>query len=358
MFAAAEFRSYEVHPDGRITFRFRDPRAEKVRLSLEGAPQPVAMTRATDGVWQVTSPVLPPQIYFYAFEADGELRLDPHNPVQKPNLIQMWRGNLVTVPGSPPRPWEPLEIPHGIVHHHAYTTKIVAGLPGNRNEFHVYTPPGYDPKRAAPYPVLYLLHGWSDYSAGWLEVGKAHFILDALIAQGRVPPMLVVMPLSYGDMAFIEGGLAMWDDAATRTRNFTLFSEALRTEILPQVEAGYHVSRRAVDRAISGLSMGGRESLTIGLEHPELFAWVGGFSSALEEFDVTKDLPSTLPPGGGRRLLWVACGVGDDLIGPHRKFVRWLAEKKIPATALETPGAHTYMVWRENLVAFAPLLFR
>jgi enterochelin esterase-like enzyme len=352
---SASFKSNEVHADGSITFRYEDRTAGKVLLNLEGARKPLPMRKDSDGVWSVVTPPLPPEIYGYGFEVDGRPQLDPKNPVVKPNLIYV--GNLVTVPGSMPQLWEAREVPHGVVHHHSYTSKVVKSLVDGQSEYYVYTPPSYDPNRAKPYPVLYLLHGWSDMANGWTAVGQANFIFDNLIAEGKVTPMLVVMPLGYGDMKFVNSGHGAWDDNAAVAGNVSLFSRALLTEILPQVESSYHVSRDRDDRAITGLSMGGLESLTIGLTHPEQFGWVGGFSSAMEHRE--KDGVMTLSGNRiGLNLLWIACGTEDELITPNRQFIAWLKTKDIPVTAIETPGMHNWMVWRDNLAHFAPLLFQ
>ena len=280
---------------------------------------------------------------------------NPKNPVIKPNLIFV--GNLVTVPGSFHQLWEARELPHGVVHHHFYKSKVVKGLVDRQSEYYVYTPPSYDPKRAKAYPVLYLLHGWSDMANGWTAVGQANFIFDNLISQGKVEPMLVAMPLGYGDMKFVTSGDGVWDDDAAVDHNVVLFSKALLTEILPQVESVYHASMDRNDRAITGLSMGGLESLTIGLTHPEQFGWVGGFSSAMGHRE-KDELAALSGKTAGLRLLWIACGTEDDLITPNRKFIAWLKTKDVPVTAIDTPGMHTWMVWRDNLAHFAPLIFR
>jgi enterochelin esterase-like enzyme len=349
------FKSNEVHADGRITFRYKDPAASKVLLHLDGTVKALTLEKDSAGVWSVVTPPLAPEIYGYAFEADGQPRLDPKNPVIKPNLI--WLGNSVTVPGNTPQLWEARNVPHGVVHHHFYTSKVVSGLVDGQSEYYVYTPPNYDPKNKLRYPVLYLLHGWSDLANGWTEVGQANFIFDNLIALSKVKPMLVVMPLGYGDMKFVTSGDAVWDDDAVIDHNVALFSQALLTEVLPQVESAYRASKDRDDRAITGLSMGGLESLTIGMSHPGQFGWVGGFSSALGHRE--KDAVVTLSGNrAGLRLLWIACGTEDDLITPNRKFIAWLKTKDVPVTAVETPGMHTWMVWRDNLAHFAPLIFQ
>jgi enterochelin esterase-like enzyme len=353
--AVTPFRSTEVHPDRTVTFLYKDTAATRVELVLGGLPKKLPMEKGATGIWTVTTPSLAPEIYGYHFEADGNLRLDPANPNTTVNLVDI--ANEVTVPGDTPQPWEPTNIPHGTLHHHIYATSTVLGLPQNQNRYYVYTPPDYDPKAKKPYPVLYLLHGWSDSDSGWTAVGRADLILDNLLAEGKIKPMVVVMPLGYGDMSFLHT-FHVWDDPAAIDRNTNLFTQALLTEVLPRVEAEYHVSKDRNDRAIAGLSMGGLESLQIGLTHTGQFAWVGGFSSAIHNLDYTKELASLDPKAANLRLLWVACGTEDSLINPNRKFVAFLKTRDMPVTQIETPGFHTWMVWRDNLIHFAPLLFQ
>ena len=143
--------------------------------------------------------------------------------------------------------------------HHFYTSQVVLGLPNNQSDYYVYTPPGYDAKAKRSYPVLYLLHGFSDAADGWSTVGKANFILDSLIASGKAKPMIVVMTLGYGNMAALKPGRT----PDMNQQNYDLYQKALITEVIPQIEANYHVSKKREDRAIAGLSMGGHESLLI-----------------------------------------------------------------------------------------------
>jgi enterochelin esterase-like enzyme len=352
---AASFKSAEVHADGSITFRYKDPASSEVLLHLDGTDKPLSMEKDNDGAWSVITAPLPPEIYGYGFEVDGRSQLDPQNPVITPNLLH--RGNMVTVRGSVPQPWETRDVPHGVVHHHFYTSKVVLGLADGQSEYYVYTPPGYEAKKGKPYPVLYLLHGWSDMANAWIAVGQANYILDNMITEHKVTPMLVVMPLGYGEMKFVNSGEGVWNDDTAVARNVALFSRALLTEILPQVESEYRVSRKRDDRAITGLSMGGLESLTIGLTHSDRFGWVGGFSSALGHQE-QEQLATLNGKSAGLRLLWIACGTEDHLITSNRNFIAWLKSKGVPLTAVEPPGMHTWMVWRDNLAHFAPLLFQ
>ncbi len=357
----AHFDSAIVNPDHTITFKYLDPTATTVSLALDGTPDPQPMTKGADNVWTATTPAKSPQIYGYHFKVDGASgaegfdRLDPKNPQVTTNLLSL--SNMLTVPGDTPQPWEPQNIPHGEVHHHLYTTSIVTGLAQNQSDYFVYTPPGYDPKSKKDYPVLYLLHGFSDDASGWTAVGKANLILDALIAQGRAKPMLVVMTLGYGQMSFVRNGGGSWHTPEIVASNTSGFQQALLTEVLPRVESEYRVSKKRDDRAIAGLSMGGLEALSVGLNNTDKFAYVVGLSSAAASIDRAK-LATINPKSANLKLLWIACGTEDHLLEPNRDFITFLKSKNMPVTVIETPGMHTWMVWRDNLTHFAPLLFQ
>jgi enterochelin esterase family protein len=345
----APYLSPEIHPDNTVTLRLRAPNAQKVDLVLEGATTP--LQRGDDELWSATTAVLAPEIYAYRFVVDGTPILDPRNTDVRDNLQSLW-SNL-TVPGTPPEPWELQSIPHGIVEHHFYSSQVVLGLPNNQSDYYVYTPPGYNAKARRSYPVLYLLHGFSDAADGWSSVGKANFILDNLIATGKAKPMIVVMTLGYGNMAVLKPGR----NPVLSAQSIELYQKALLSEVIPQIEANYHVSKKREDRAIAGLSMGGHESLLIGLTHPELFAWIGTFSAGLNANNISQ-LPQTTPQKANLRLLWMACGVDDALLKSNQNVIATLKAEGLPVTAIETPGHHQWPVWRDNLIHFAPLLFQ
>jgi enterochelin esterase family protein len=260
----------------------------------------------------------------------------------------------VHVPG-PGLLWEVGDVPHGEIHHHFYRSKIV----GDDRDFYVYTPPNYDSRAKQDYPVLYLLHGYSDDASGWTAVGRANVILDNLIVQGKAKPMIVVMPLGYGDFEVVRRGWGSWSDKELARRNLSKFTDVLLAEVAPQIEADYRVKKDRESRAIAGLSMGGTESLLTGLNHLDQFAWVGAFSSGGLEEDFSAEFPG-LDSGANKRLklLWIACGTDDDLIKMNRLLKSWLKEKGVQYTDIETPGAHTWMVWRRDLGTLAPLLFQ
>jgi enterochelin esterase family protein len=272
----------------------------------------------------------------------------------KPNLLHTQ--SQVHVPGPASLPWEVNAVPHGMVHHHFYESGVV----GDKRDFYVYTPPGYDPRAKRAYPVLYLLHGFSDDASGWTSVGRANVILDNLIAEGKAKPMLVVMPLGYGAPEIVANGFGtFFEHAELRQRNFDKFSQALLTEVIPQVEASYRVTKDRSARAIAGLSMGGAESLLTGLGALDKFAWIGAFSSGGLKEDFDADFPRFDAKATQKlRVFWISCGVDDHLIDVNRKFRTWLTAKGVQHTDIDTPGGHTWMVWRRNLADFAALLFR
>lgn len=347
-----ELQSPEVGPDLRVTFRIRLPHAQEVMLARDGA-KPLPMQKDDQGVWSVSTDPLEPDIYSYSFEADGVSLLDPSNPLIVPNLLS--RGNLVHVPGPASLPWQVNEVPHGVIRQHFYKSGVV----GDNRDFYVYTPPGYDARSKRRYPVLYLLHGYSDDAQAWTAVGRANVILDNLIAQGKAQPMLVVMPLGYGAPEIVTGRNPGFRDPVLRQRNFDKFREALLTEVIPQVEREYRVLPKRDSWAIAGLSMGGAESLLTGLDTLDRFAWIGAFSSGGLGEDFAAAFPRLDSSANSQlRLLWIACGTDDRLIAGNRQLREWLTSKGIRHTDIETPGEHSWMVWRRNLAAFAPLLFQ
>ena len=172
--------------------------------------------------------------------------------------------------------------------------------------------------------------------------------------------MIVVMPLGYGDFEVIKRGWGSWSDKELAMRNLSKFTDILLGEVIPQVEQSYRTKKNRESRAIAGLSMGGAESLRSGLNHLDQFAWIGAFSSGgMDLQDFNAEFPGVDGTANKKlKLLWIACGTDDGLIKINRDFKGWLKDKGVQFTDIETPGAHTWMVWRRNLTALAPLLFQ
>lgn len=344
--------SLDIKGDRTVEFRFKAPSAQKVEVQIVGMTKPLPMGKNEDGTWSAFTQTLAPDIYIYTFSVDGMRELDPSNPNYVPNLLNP--SNSFTVPGTPPLPWEESDVQHGIVHHHFYKSSIL----GANRDFYVYTPPGYDPAATVKYPVLYLLHGFSDNASAWTSVGKANDIFDALLSEGKMKPMVVVMPLGYGAPEILTRPGAS-DDPAVRSHNFEVFRNILTDEVMPIAESRYRVSADRKDHAIAGLSMGGAEALLIGLNRLDKFAYVGSFSAGrLGETNPSVSFPQLRFSARGKvNLLWMACGTGDPRLAANRQLESFFRGEGLSVTAVETPGVHAWSVWRRNLVAFAPMLF-
>lgn len=345
--------SPEVHADRTVTFRLRAPHAKEVVLRSDGLKDPRLMQQDDKGVWSVTIGPMEPDFYTASFTVDGVRALDPGNPLIKYNLFST--ENRLHVPGPKDLPWEINDVPHGVIHRQHYRSAIV----GEEREVLVYTPPGYDPAAKQTYPVLYLLHGYSDGEDAWTTVGRANIILDNLIARGEAQPMVIVMPLGYGNRQIVADRGALrgpGGDIAWRASNEN-YGKSLVEEIIPLIEKSYRVSPDRAARGIAGLSMGGTQSLLYGLKTPGRFAWVGSFSAGKLGADFDADFAGVTESVNDRvRLLWIGCGMEESLIVENRKFAAWLKARGVRHTWVEAPGRHNFRLWRRILAQFTPLL--
>jgi enterochelin esterase-like enzyme len=336
--------SPEVHPDRSVTFRLRAPQAREVSVSGEwGGGRPLVKDDA--GVWSVTLGPMAPDLYGYGFSVDGLRVLDPSNTAIKP--MRSNSTSILDVPGAKPSPCDPKAgVPRGAVHLHDYESKSL----GRTRRLRVYTPASYDADKEARFPVLYLLHGNGDNEATWTELGRAHVILDNLTADGKAKPMIVVMT---------DGHAVAPGAANARGQNLPSYERDLLEEVMPFVEASYRLRPERESRAIVGLSMGGGQSLTVGLNHLDRFAWVGGMSSAVREPEKSlASFLSTAAAGTSRpKLLWFACGKDDFLLKDNQRFDSFLTEHKIAHEYVETAGNHSWPVWRRYLADFAARIF-
>jgi enterochelin esterase-like enzyme len=335
--------SPELTPAG-VVFRFNAPRANEVKVSGQFGPE-TSLTRDAQGIWTATVPNVKPGVHEYRFLVDGLAVIDPQNSWVKP---QRWPNtSILHVPSTPPAPWDLQDLPHGTLHEHVYRSKAL----GTWRRVVVYTPP--DTKRSSRLPVLYLSHGYSDNEAAWSVHGKAHWILDSLIAAEKAKPMIVVMPdghaLPPGANAFEDYGPA----------NSAALANELLKDIIPLVEDAYPVNRAAASRAFAGLSMGGHHALTIALNHHDRFQWIGAFSSAPPpDASIASGLDHPSSVNRDLRLFWIACGNKDFLFQRNREFHALLDGKGIRHQYVETEGDHSWPVWRHYLVEFLPQLFR
>jgi enterochelin esterase family protein len=404
--------SPEVAPDRRVTFRFAAPNATQVTVTGIPGP-PITMQKDERGVWTGTSQPLAPEIYQYNFMVDGARVTDPSNAKLMTSYRRMDRSFLL-VPGD--NPWTPVPgTPRGALAQHLYHSAVT----NEEREFYVYTPPGYDPKRRQPYPVIFLQHGLSEDARSWIQQG-ANTTLDNLINQGKAVPMIMVASLGYGT----PNGPADIDHPEMQ-RNF---ARVLTEEVMPAVYRQYNASTDPADHAIAGLSMGGAQAIFLGLNRLDKFAWFGGFSAALVNWAQSIPVadppappevvaaaeaararaaaaqeaasraappqaaaPPAAPPGapGGPvmrnfgagpvfearlplllpnldarankriKLLWMGIGGDDPSIETHKQLRAYLDSRGVKYTYVEVPNErHWWPLWRRHFAEFAQLIFK
>jgi enterochelin esterase family protein len=299
------------------------------------------LAKGEDGVWSVTLGPLEPDLYNYTLFVDGVGIADPSNRLLKQGL--RGPGSLVDVPGPSANYHALRETAHGSLHIHHYLSAALA----EPRRLHVYTPPGYE-TGTRKYPVLYLLHGSGDTDREWSEVGRAHWIADNLLSEGRMHPMIIVMP----------DGHAVPSGAQDRSANTRKFGEDLLGDILPLIERTYRVDARPEMRALAGLSMGGSQALSIGLAHHNRFAWFGVFSAGVREDPQFEALKDPAAVNADLKLFWIGMGKDDAGLARAQALAALLSKSGIRHEYKETEGAHTWTVWRRYLREFLPRLFR
>lgn len=352
-----QFRTPEIHSDNRITFRIHAPQATDVSLRGEWmtGTDRMPLVKGENGVWSVTTGPVKPELMTYTLYVNGVPVVDPRNPMVKPGVRSVT--SLIDVPGPDVEFHALKPVPHGSVHMHWYMSKAT----NKHRRLHVYTPPGYDPSKNTRYPVLYLLHGAGDTDGEWITVGRAHWILDNLIAEGKARPMLIVMPDGHpADPSSM--------DPVLRGQNTRLMEQDLMESVMPLVESSYRTAKGSASRALAGLSMGGNQTLNIGLAHPDMFSYLGVFSSSsgfnpqmqeefVKRFEPTFKAADKL--NSQLRLFWIGCGSADFLYKRNMETVEMLKQHNVRHIYKETPGAgHTWPLWRQYLAELSQQLFR
>jgi len=238
-------------------------------------------------------------------------------------------------------------VPHGELTMVQYDSKTV----GTRRQMLVYTPPGYSTDRK--YPVLYLLHGIGGDEREWQRLCRPENILDNLLADGKIQPMVVVMP----------NGRAQVNDRAegnvfASAPAFANFENDMFKDVIPTIESRYSVYTNRENRALAGLSMGGGQSLNFGLGHLDAFAWIGGFSSAPNTKPPAELVPDPAATREKLKLLWLSCGNKDGLIRISQGVHNYLKEKNVPHVWHVDSNAHDGTEWANNLYLFVQHIFK
>jgi enterochelin esterase-like enzyme len=353
--------SVRVFEDGRVCFRVYASNADTTALGGTDIPNVGAgarMTKRADGVWETTVGPVAPGSYRYNFTIDGVSVMDPRNPSTSESNSNSW--SLFHIRGSDFM--DTRDVPHGAVAEVTYFSKSLQRF----RRMHVYTPPGYE-SGTERYPVFYLLHGAFDCDDSWTSVGHAGFILDNLIAAKKAKPMVVVMPAGH------TGPFSFGRPAAGSPRpSVDEFMQDFMNDIMPYAEGHYRVIADRPHRAMAGLSMGGGQTLNIGMGNLEKFAYLGVFSSGafspsggpFEDSSgptweqVHQAELDKVESKKGLKLVWFSTGNEDFLLKLSRDTVDMLRKHGFDVVYKESTGGHTWINWRDYLNEFAQLLFR
>ncbi len=245
---------------------------------------------------------------------------------------------------------------------------------GRAVNYAVYLPPDYGTSTRR-YPVVYLLHGYTDNESGWIQFGEVNLAADRAIAAREIPPMIIVMP---------DGGVTFYiNDYANKVRYEDMFVQ----ELIPFIDATYRTRPDKEFRGISGLSMGGWGSLTLALRHTDVFAACAAFSAAVwtdEDFAAFEqpmydrmfgalfgpklagkdrltayykgyspiDLAKTVPVETLKKVrIYLDCGDDDFLFRGNAALHVTLRDRKVPDEFRSRDGSHSWIYWRTGIVA-------
>jgi enterochelin esterase family protein len=348
-----------VDPQGRAYFRIVAPSAQSVVIGLG---RRIPLTKFENGVWYAASEPLPLGFHYYNVYIDGTAYNDP--ATQSFFGSSKWM-SAIDIPDPAGGYYEAKDVPHGVVRIHSYRSKIANAT---RRAF-IYTPPDYD-NSTTRYPVLYLQHGAGEDETGWYAQGRVNFIMDNLIAEQKAKPMIIVMENGGGSALFARGmpatrpaggggpGPARGGPGAFNNP----FERILLDEAIPMIDANYRTIADREHRAMAGLSMGGGQTLSIGLTHLDTFCALGVFSGARGVNDIKTDYKGVFADADAFNkkvhAFYVSIGTTENTQGA-RAFHAALDAQGIKHTYYESEGtAHEWQTWRRSFHGFAPLLFQ
>lgn len=355
-----------ISKDGIVTFRLFAPLAQKVTIQGDWQANSgnIVMKKDTGGTWIHTTGKLPSDFYGYSFIVDSIRITDPANAYAYRGVGNL--SSLFIVNGGNGDYFSVKDVPHGDVTRIWYPSAMYK----TDLRLTVYTPPGYSNSKKK-YPVLYLLHGSGGDEDSWVAFGRVPYILDNLIAEGKIEPMMVVMPNGNPMKAAAgetEENFSFRPIPSQFMPNFADGSyEGSFNEIVHYIDSRFHTKAEKAGRAIAGFSMGGYHSLLISANHPDLFDYVGLFSPgtpASRALDSTRaayqnlDAKFTAQRNKGYKLYWMAIGNSDFLHGGMQIHRKRLDKLQFPYTYVESEGGHTWSNWRSYMLQFTPLLFR
>ena len=371
-----------IHPDLRVTFRVSAPDAKKVQILP--APRvwnglgdgPYDMTRDGQGFWTVTIPPAEPGLHNYFVVVDGFASNDPGSETCPGYGLEC---SVVEVPDKSVDFYDIKDVPHGDIRIRPYFSKTT----GEWRRAYVYLPPDYEKNVMTRYPVFYLQHGGGENETSWTKQGRVNFILDNLIASGKVKPMIIVMEngmvarkagtpppaakvagiLLQAQTTAAAQPAAGQPPAPATLRGNEAFGDVVINDLIPLVDAGFRTIPDGEHRAIAGLSMGAGQALQIGLTNLDKFSHIGSFSGGLRDLDLKTSYNGVFgdPAAFNKkvRLLWFGAGVREErAYKAGRAAKAALDQAGIKAVLYECPFGHEWQTWRYCLNDFAPRLFR
>ena len=383
-----------IEADNRVTFRFNAPNAQKVQVSIVSAP--FDMVKGADGVWSYTSGPQAPGYHNYWMIVDGAIVLDPATQAFI-GYGHMCNGFEIPEPGV--TFYDLKEVPHGNVSIKNYFAKTT----NSWRHIFVYTPPGYEASLKTRYPVFYLQHGGGEDERVWTEMGRTNVILDNLLAEGKVKPMIVVMETSAvgpppagrgpgapapgapaaplrrsAGAAAPAGGRAPGAGMGIGGPGGGAYGQFMTKELIPYIDATFRTIPDRDHRAMAGLSMGGMQTISVTMANLDKFSHVGLFSGgaatggrgragqpapppAAPDFKTIYNGNMADPAEFNKKVhvFFFSCGSLENPDGLNKHQEQLVAAGIKNSYVYVSPGtAHEWQTWRRSLYAFAPLLFR
>jgi enterochelin esterase-like enzyme/predicted esterase len=358
--------SPEILADHRVTFRINAPKASDVAINGDFLQGSQKLTKDDTGLWSLTVGPLTPDLYTYNLSVDGVSTIDPRNANIKQGISSL--SNTFFVEGPESKFESNTSVPHGEIRQVWYSSKTL----DSQRRMHVYTPPGYDASPGTRYPVLYLLHGGGDEDSGWSTIGRAAFIVDNLIADGKAKPMIIVMPngslprpvIAPNSSAAAPGTPLTPEQARAREGFQDRFTNELMKEIIPAVEKNFRVVAEPGSRALAGLSMGGGQTLRVATQHAEQFGyfavWSMGVGNDLADWQKRNEvfLSRGAELNKSIKLFSVRVGDKDFLLASAKNLDVILTKAGIEHEFKISGGGHTWINWRQYLADLGPRLFQ
>ncbi len=338
-------QSVRVLPNGNTVFSIYAPKARKVQLSGDMMPwgTPVEPVVQPNGVWSFEVPAVKAGLYRYSFIVDGVTVIDPKSDV----ATQMRPVAVVEPKGSNEFFSYRKDIPHGAVAIRSYQSKEI----GTTRTMRVWTPAGYE-KGKDKLPVLYLIHGGGDTDTSWPTAGAAGDILDNLLAEGKMKPMIVVMPNGTIQTNDMQGEVP-------------IFARDMMTDIIPFIESNYRVLTDRNSRAIAGLSMGGMETLETSLHNVDKFGYVWVLSSSFAPGKKDYSAEAALVKGAAadikkywKEFVFTQGGTTDIAYNNCKQTLKIFDEAGVQYEYMDVEGGHSWYAWRQNLYDLAQRIFK